>query len=78
MKIEERLAVLENEVKHTNHDIDEFFEFVRKHMEREEVDRLEMIEILQKLRMKIARQTYFVSGIMCAIAAIWSIAKVFM
>lgn len=74
--LEQRLAVLENEVTHHKHDLDEFFEFVRRHMEREEKDRAELIELIQQIKRRGDRQAYFISGVGAAIAVIWTVLKV--
>jgi len=76
VQLEQRIAVAENEISHNKKDLDEFFSFVRAHMEKEEKDRAELIALMQRLKTRVDRQTFFVSGVAATIAVVWTIAKV--
>jgi hypothetical protein len=73
----QRLAVLENEIEHTKNDLNEYFEYVRKHLEEEKKHRAEMIELVQQVKQSNDKRIYFVSGVIAAIAVTWSVVKVF-
>ena len=73
----QRLAVLENEIEHTKNDLNEYFEYVRMHLEEEKKLRTEMIDLVQHIKQQNDRRIYFVSGVIAAIAVTWSVIKVF-
>jgi uncharacterized coiled-coil protein SlyX len=72
---EERLAVLETETDHTRKDINKLFDFMREHMQREEQNRAELLQLMQQLKTRVDRQTAFVSGAMFMIVVLWSLIK---
>lgn len=78
MTTEERLAILENELEHSKKDNNKFFEFLRASMAKESEDREEIISLMQKLKTRVDRQTFFVSGVGFSIIVVWSVYKVFL
>lgn len=72
----ERLAVLEAEVRRNKTDLDEFFEFVRRHMEKEERDRAELIKLMQETKTRVDRMIFFISGVASTTAIVWGVIKV--
>ena len=72
-----RIAVLENEIKHAQRDLDEFFEYVRRHMDKEEKDRAELIALIGKIKTRGDIQTYFTSGVIATIGVLWTVFKEF-
>ena len=75
MNVEERLAILENELAHNKQDNDKFFKFLREHMEKENTDRTELVRIMGSIKTRVDRQTFFVSGVAFTIIAVWGVAK---
>jgi tRNA A-37 threonylcarbamoyl transferase component Bud32 len=72
------LAVLENEISHTKRDLNKYFAFVRESMEEEKKHREELADLLQQIKARVDKQTYFISGVIATIAVVWTVIKVFL
>jgi len=44
-------------------------------MKKEEKDRSEMLDIMQKLKTRIDKQTFFISGVAATIIVVWALVK---
>lgn len=72
-EITERVAVLEAGMIRNQKDITEIFKVMREHMEKEEADRVVMIDLISDIKQRQLSQKSFVGGIVISVSGIWAV-----
>ena len=71
MSSEERIASLEAKLDRNERDIVALFEFIRKHMEKEDKHNETLMAHISKIEGRMDKQKNFVGGIVFTVSSLW-------
>ena len=76
----ERMAVMENELKHYKEDVSNLFKLVREHIQKDnehivksDSDRQEMMKVIAAIRTENTKNKSFIGGVVFAATGMWAV-----